>query len=97
MSRKLTAVIAATTLGAGLLLGAVGGVLAGDGSLPGMMGSRSDIQCDASHMGAHMTTAQMTQMMGGTYEGMMGSGVGSGMMGSGVGSDLHSQHHGAQR
>jgi hypothetical protein len=90
MSRKLTAVIAAGTLGAGLLLGAVGGVLAGDGSRPGMMGSGAAGQCDESHMGSHMTTAQMTRMMG---SGMMGSGT----MGSGMGTGTHSQHHGDQR
>ena len=40
-----------------------------------------------------MTTAQMSQMMGGSFGGMMGSGMmGSGMMGSG----LHSEHHGVQ-
>jgi hypothetical protein len=91
MSRKLTAVIAAGTLGAGLLLGAVGGVLAGDVSRPGMMGSGAAGQCDESHMGSHMTTAQMTQMMGGSFEDMMGSGMGAGM-----GAGGHSQHHGEQ-
>jgi hypothetical protein len=87
MSKKLTAVIAAAALGAGVLLGTVGGVLARDGSIPGIMGSRGDLQCDASHMGSHMTTEQMSQMMGGSFGGMMGSGMGSGM---------HSQHHGGQ-
>jgi hypothetical protein len=71
MSKKLTAVIAAAALGAGVLLGTVGGVLARDGSSPGMMGSGDDFQCDASHMGSHMTTEQMSQMMG--------AGMGSGM------------------
>jgi len=92
MSKRWTAAIAAATLGAGLLLGAAGGVLAGNGSLSGMMGSRGEFQCDASRMGSHMTTAQMTEMMGGSFEGMMG---GSGM-GAGMGSGTHSQHHGVQ-
>jgi len=92
MSRKLTAVIAAATLGAGVLLGAAGGVLAGNGSLSGMMGSRGEFQCDASHMGSHMTTAPMTEMMGGSFEGMIG---GSGM-GAGMGSGTHAQHHRVQ-
>jgi hypothetical protein len=97
MSKRWTAAIAAATLGAGLLLGAAGGVLAGSGSLPGMMGSGGGVQCDASHMGSHMTSAQMTEMMGsGAGAGMMGSGTGPGMMGSGMGSGLHSQHHGTQ-
>lgn len=96
MSRKLTAAIAAGTLGAGVLLGAVGAVVAGDGTLPEMMGSGGAGQaCDASHMASHMTTAQMTQMMGGSFEDMMGSGIGSGM-GSGMGAGLHQQHHGAR-
>jgi hypothetical protein len=87
MSKKLTAVIAAAALGAGVLLGTVGGVLARDGSSPGMMGSGDDFQCDASHMGSHMTTEQMSQMMGGSLGGMMGFGMGSGM---------HTQHHGGK-
>jgi hypothetical protein len=91
MSRKLIAVIAAGALAAGLLLGAVGAVVAGDGPFKGMMGSGGDFQCDASHMGSHMTTEQMSLMMGGVFEGMIGSGMGAGM-----GSGLHSQHHGAQ-
>ena len=88
MSRKLVAAIAAGALAVGLLLGAVGAVVAGDGPLRGMMGFGGDLPCDASHMGSHMTTAQMSQMMGGSFGGMMGSG----MMGSG----LHSEHHGVQ-
>jgi hypothetical protein len=92
MSRKLAAAIAAGALGAGLLLGAVGAVVADDGTPPGMMGAGGAGQaCDASHMASHMTTAQMTQMMGGSFEGMMGSGMGSGM-----GAGLHQQHHGAR-
>lgn len=96
MSKKLTAVIGAAALGAGVLLGTVGGVLAGDGSIPGMMGSGGDFQCDASQMGSHMTTEQMNQMMGGSIGGMMGSAGGAGMMGSGLGSGMHSQHHGVR-
>jgi hypothetical protein len=87
MSKKLTAVIAAGALAVGLLLGVVGAVVAGDDGFKGMMGSGSAGQCDAAQMGSHMTTEQMTQMMGGSFEGMMGSGMGAG---------LHSQHHGAQ-
>jgi hypothetical protein len=88
MSKKLTAVIAAAALGAGVLLGTVGGVLAGDGSIPGMMGSGGDLQCDGSPMESHMTTEQMSQMMGGSFGGMMGGGL--------MGSGIHSQHHGGQ-
>lgn len=88
MSKRLTAVIAAAALGAGVLLGTVGGVLAGDDFIPGMMGSGGDFQCDPSQMGSHMTTEQMSQMMGGSFGGMMGSGTGSG---------IHSQHHGGLR
>lgn len=87
MSRKLAAVIAAGALAVGLLLGAVGAVVAGDGVFKGMMGSGGDFQCDASHMGSHMTTEQMSQMMGDSFGGMMGSGMGGG---------VHSQHHGDQ-
>jgi hypothetical protein len=87
MSRKLITAIAAGALAAGLLLGAVGAVVAGDGPFKGMMGSGGELQCDASQMGSHMTTEQMSQMMGGSFRGMMGSGMGAG---------LHSQHHGAQ-
>lgn len=83
MSKKLNAVITAGALAVGLLLGAVGAVVAGDGPIRGMMGSDGDFQCDASHMGSHMTTEQMSQMMGGSMDGMMGSG-------------LHSLHHAAQ-
>lgn len=95
MSKRWTAAIAAATLGAGLLLGAAGGVLAGDGTFRGMMGSGGSGQCDASHMGTHMTTAQMTEMMGGSFDDMMGTGMGAGM-GAGMGSGFHSQHHGAR-
>lgn len=91
MSKKLTAVVAAGALAVGLLLGAVGAAVAGDGPLRGMMGSDGDVRCDASHMGSHMTTEQMSQMMDASVEGMMGSGMGAGM-----GSGSHSQHHGAQ-
>ena len=92
MSRKLVAAIAAAALAVGLLLGAVGAVVAGDGPFKGIMGSGGEFQCDASHMGSHMTTEQMSQMMGGSFGGMMGSG----MMGSGMGAGMHSQHHGVQ-
>jgi hypothetical protein len=91
MSKKLIAAIAAGALAVGLLLGAVGAVVAGDGPFKGVTGSGGDFQCDASHMGSHMTTEQMSQMMGGSFEDMMGSGMGAGM-----GSGAHSQHHGAQ-
>ena len=87
MSRKLAAAIAGAALAVGVLLGAVGAAVAGDGAFRGMMGSGGDVQCDASQMGSHMTTEQMSQMMGGSFGGMMGSGMGAGM---------HSQHHGGQ-
>lgn len=95
MSRKLTATIAAAALGAGLLLGAVGVVVAGDRTPTGMMGTHGAGQaCDAAHMGSHMTTAQMSQMMGGSMDELMDEMMGSGSgMGSGMGAGLHQQHH----
>lgn len=90
MSRRWTAAIAAGVLAAGLVLGAVGAVVAGDGTFPGMMGNGAG-QCDASNMASHMTTEQMTQMMGGSFDDMMGTGMGAGM-----GSGMYSQHHGAR-
>jgi hypothetical protein len=90
MSMKLTAAIAAGALVVGLLLGAAGAVVAGDGTFSGMMGNGAG-QCDVSHMASHMTTEQMTRMMGGSFDDMMGTGMGAGM-----GSGLHSQHHGAR-
>jgi hypothetical protein len=94
MSRKLTAAIAAAALGAGLLLGAVGAVVAGDGRGPGMMGTGGAGQvCDASHMRSHMTVAQMNQMMGSSMDELMDDMMGSG---SRMGTGLHQQHHATQ-
>jgi len=94
----LAAAIAAGALGAGLLLGAVGVVVAGDRTPGGMMGTDgAGLACDpslmASYMASHMTVEQMNQMMGGSMHQVMGGMMGPG---SGMGWGLHQQHHPAQ-
>ena len=86
--------IAAGALGAGLLLGAVGVAVAGDRTPGGMMGAGGAGQvCDATHMGSHMTVAQMNQIMGGSMVELMDDMMGAG---SGMGMGLHQQHHATQ-
>ena len=100
MSRRLTAAIAAASLGVGLVLGAVGAAIGGTGNAPESATANVAGRCDAAQMQAYMGSTDMLEMMGGS--GMMG-GTSSGMMGgsgttdgtsSGLTSGQHAQHHG---